>query len=65
MRKAPGMAVIVRTAGVPGALCGDGELQAEEHFLRIGADIGWRNHIVFFFYRAKVIMNRLLCNNAI
>ena len=58
------MAVIVGTAML-GALCGDGELQAKEHFLRIGADIGWRNHIVFFFYRAKVIMNRLLCNNAI
>lgn len=26
------MAVIVRTDGVPGALCGGGELQAEEHF---------------------------------
>lgn len=32
MRKAPGMAVTVRTAGVPGTLCGGGELQAEEHF---------------------------------
>ena len=31
MRKAPGMAVTVRTAML-GALCGDGELQAKEHF---------------------------------
>lgn len=31
MRKAPGMAVTVRTVML-GALCGDGELQAKEHF---------------------------------
>lgn len=52
MRKAPGMAVIVGTAML-GALCGDGELQAEEHF-----NTSWALKEIHYRYKGKMLAEK-------
>lgn len=47
------MAVTVRTAGVPGTLCGDGELQAKEHF-----DASQALQEIHYRYKGKMLAEK-------